>query len=162
MASGHRSAGRVGLAGESPARVNAVRTRFRELTDRRRWAEIRDIRDVIAVRDPVLRSWGGDFRTGNASKHFTTLDRFVTSRLVRLIGQCEAGSGVPSMRRTGPTPVSSPSSAFTSSLGRSAIPEACMRREKTIGQPCAGIRTHGWRGGHKKRSARTTAPEVYQ
>ena len=69
--------------------MNAIRTRIRELTRRRRWAGMKDIRDVIAVLNPVLRGWGGYFRTGNASKQFNSLDRFVTSRLVRLIAQRE-------------------------------------------------------------------------
>lgn len=69
--------------------MNAIRSRIRELTARRRWAGMRDIRDVIAVLNPVLRGWGGYFRTGNASKQFNSLDSFVTSRLVRLIAQRE-------------------------------------------------------------------------
>lgn len=69
--------------------MNAVRRRLRELTARRRWAGMKDIRDVIAVLNPVLRGWGAYFRTGNASKQFGSLDRFVTSRLVRLIAQRE-------------------------------------------------------------------------
>jgi RNA-directed DNA polymerase len=69
--------------------MNAVRQRVRELTNRRRWAGLRDVRDVIAVLNPVLRGWGNYFRTGNASKQFNSLDRFVTSRLVRLIAQRE-------------------------------------------------------------------------
>ena len=67
--------------------MNAARQRIRELTSRRRWAGLRDIRDVVAVLNPVLRGWGNYFRTGNASKQFVSIDRFVTSRLVRLIGQ---------------------------------------------------------------------------
>ena len=70
--------------------MKAARQRVRELTNRRRWAGLRDIRDVIAALNPVLRGWGNYFRTGNASKQFTSLDRFVTSRLVRLIAQREA------------------------------------------------------------------------
>ncbi|QDU68045.1 group II intron reverse transcriptase/maturase [Engelhardtia mirabilis] len=69
--------------------MNAVRDRVRELTNRRRWAGLRDIRDVIAVLNPVLRGWGNYFRTGNASKQFGSVDRFVTSRLVRLLAQRE-------------------------------------------------------------------------
>ncbi len=69
--------------------MNAIRCRLRELTNRRRWAGMKDIRDVIAALNPVLRGWGNYFRTGNASKQFTSLDRFVTSRLVRLIAQRE-------------------------------------------------------------------------
>ena len=69
--------------------MNAIRSRLRELTDRRRWAGMKDIRDVIAVLNPVLRGWCAYFRTGNASKQFNSLDSFVTSRLVRLIAQRE-------------------------------------------------------------------------
>lgn len=69
--------------------MTAACQRVRELTNRRRWAGLRDIRDVIAVLNPVLRGWGNYFRTGNASKQFNSLDRFVTSRLVRLIAQRE-------------------------------------------------------------------------
>lgn len=69
--------------------MNAVRLRIGELTDRRRWAGMRDIRDVVALLNPILRGWGNYFRTGNASKHFVSIDRYVTSRLVRLIGQRE-------------------------------------------------------------------------
>jgi len=69
--------------------MNAVRARVRELTGRRRWAGMKDICDVIAVLNPVLRGWGAYFRTGNASKQFQFMDRFVTSRLTRLIGQRE-------------------------------------------------------------------------
>lgn len=69
--------------------MNAIRSRVRELTGRRRWAGMKDIRDVIAILNPVIRGWGAYFGTGNASKQFTTVDRFVTSRLTRLIGQRE-------------------------------------------------------------------------
>ena len=41
--------------------------RIRELTDRRRWAGLQDIRQVVEVLNPVLRGWGNYFRTGNAS-----------------------------------------------------------------------------------------------
>jgi RNA-directed DNA polymerase len=39
-----------------------------------------------AVCGPVLREWGNYFRTGNATDHFQRLDRYVTMRLVRLMG----------------------------------------------------------------------------
>lgn len=67
--------------------MNAIREKVRGLTERRRWAGMRDIREVIAGLNPVLRGWGNYFKTGNASEHFQRVDRFVTSRLTRLIGQ---------------------------------------------------------------------------
>ena len=66
--------------------MKSIRTRVRELTDRRRWAGMTDIRDVIAVLNPVLRGWGNYFRTGNATDRFRSIDRYVTARLVRLVG----------------------------------------------------------------------------
>jgi group II intron reverse transcriptase/maturase len=82
--------------------MNAIREKVRALTGRRRWAGMKDVRDVIAVLNPVLRGWGNYFRTGNASKQFTSLDSFVTSRLVRLIGQREAWKHRPFYHRHWP------------------------------------------------------------
>ena len=69
----------------SPRALNRIRSRVRELTNRRRWAGLRDIRQVIAELNPVLRGWGNYFRTGNASWHFQQVDRYVNQRLVRLL-----------------------------------------------------------------------------
>ena len=70
----------------SPRAMKALRARIRELTARRRWAGMRDIREVIRVLNPVLRGWGHYFRTGNASLKFRQIDRYVETRLVRLLG----------------------------------------------------------------------------
>jgi RNA-directed DNA polymerase len=69
----------------SPRAMTRIRARVRELTDRRRWAGLRDIRQVIEVLNPVLRGWGNYFRTGNASWKFQQVDRYVNQRLVRLL-----------------------------------------------------------------------------
>ena len=69
----------------SPRAMNRIRVRIRELTDRRRWAGMKDIRQVIDVLNPVLRGWGNYFRTGNASLKFQQVDRYVNERLVRLL-----------------------------------------------------------------------------
>jgi group II intron reverse transcriptase/maturase len=69
----------------SPRSMTRIRARVRELTDRRRWAGLRDIRQVIEVLNPVLRGWGNYFRTGNASWKFQQVDRYVNQRLVRLL-----------------------------------------------------------------------------
>ena len=66
--------------------MKSIRTRMRELTERRRWAGMKDVGEVIAVLNPVLRGWGNYFRTGNATDHFQRVDRYVTTRLVRLVG----------------------------------------------------------------------------
>jgi len=69
----------------SPKAMSRIRVRTRELTHRRRWAGMKDIRDVIQLLNPVLRGWGNYFRTGNASIKFQQIDRYVTERLVRLM-----------------------------------------------------------------------------
>jgi RNA-directed DNA polymerase len=65
--------------------MNRIRARVRERTGRRRWAGMRDIRQVVEVLNPVLRGWGNYFRTGNASQQFQQVDRYVNQRLVRLL-----------------------------------------------------------------------------
>lgn len=69
----------------SPQAMNRIRARVRELTERRRWAGMKDIRQVVDVLNPVLRGWGNYFRTGNASLKFQQVDRYVNARLVRLL-----------------------------------------------------------------------------
>ena len=69
----------------SPRAMNRIRVRIRELTDRRRWAGMKDIRQVVDVLNPVLRGWGNYFRTGNASWKFQQVDLYVNQRLVRLL-----------------------------------------------------------------------------
>jgi len=65
--------------------MKAVRRRIHDLTARRCRAGMKDIREVIRRLNPVLRGWGGYFRTGNASDKFNQIDRYVRHRLVRLM-----------------------------------------------------------------------------
>lgn len=69
----------------SPRAMSRIRARIRELTDRRRWAGLQDIRQVVEVLNPILRGWGNYFRTGNASLKFQQVDRYANQRLVRLL-----------------------------------------------------------------------------
>jgi group II intron reverse transcriptase/maturase len=71
----------------SPKAMNRIRERIRELTDRRRRAGMKDIREVIRDLNPVLRGWGNYFRTGNASIKFQQIDRYVCDRLVGLLAK---------------------------------------------------------------------------
>jgi len=71
----------------APRAMKAVRQRIHDLTKRRRWAGMKDIRDVIRVLNPVLRGWGGYFRTGNASTQFNRVDSYVRQRLLRLLAR---------------------------------------------------------------------------
>jgi RNA-directed DNA polymerase len=60
-----------------------VRAKVRDLTGRNRVGI--DIRDVIAVLNPILRGWGNYFRTGNAADKFRQVDQYVVWRLFRLM-----------------------------------------------------------------------------
>jgi group II intron reverse transcriptase/maturase len=71
----------------SPKAMKAVRTRIHDLTHRRRRGGMKDVREVIRDLNPVLRGWGNYFRTGNATKKFAAIDRYVEERLQRLLLQ---------------------------------------------------------------------------
>jgi group II intron reverse transcriptase/maturase len=65
--------------------MKGIRSKVRDLTDRRRQAGMKDIGEVIEDLNPVLRGWGDYFRTGNATKKFHQVDRYVERRLVGLM-----------------------------------------------------------------------------
>jgi len=71
----------------SPKAMVSIRAKVRELTDLRRRAGMKDIREVIRDLNPVLRGWGNYFRTGNASAKFQQVDRYVCWRLRRLMAR---------------------------------------------------------------------------
>jgi len=64
--------------------MKRLRAKIRDQTGRNR-AGVRDIRDVIADLNPLLRGWGNYFRTGNAAVKFRQVDRYVAWRLKRLL-----------------------------------------------------------------------------
>jgi len=78
--------------------MKSVRTKLHDLTSRRRWAGLKDIREVIGELNPVLRGWGNYFRTGNASGKFQAVDRYVRERLLRLLTR-RSGQRPPDARR---------------------------------------------------------------
>ncbi len=63
--------------------MNRLRQRIKALTARNRVGM--DIRDVIALINPILRGWGNYFRTGNATIKFAQIDRYVHMRLGKLM-----------------------------------------------------------------------------
>jgi len=65
--------------------MQRVRTRVKALTPR--GACHRPLRDTFARLNPVLRGWGGYFRTGNAAIKFGQVDDYVWRRLRRLLLQ---------------------------------------------------------------------------
>ncbi len=65
----------------SPKAMKRLRRRVHELTDVSRRA--RDVTEIIASLNPVLRGWGNYFRTGNAEREFNRIDTYVDERLRR-------------------------------------------------------------------------------
>ena len=83
----------------SPKAMKSLRAKVKELTDRRRRAGMRDIEEVIADLNPLLRGWSNYFRTGNASRHFIAIDHYVWTRLVRLLAKQRGWRGHKLRRR---------------------------------------------------------------
>jgi group II intron reverse transcriptase/maturase len=65
----------------SPKATKKLRDRVRELTSKRQSGK--DVKQVIADLNPVLRGWGNYFRTGNADREFNKMDTFVARSLRR-------------------------------------------------------------------------------
>ena len=63
--------------------MKRLRDKIRARTGRNRAG--RDIREVIADLNPLLRGWGNYFRTGNAADKFRQADDYVVFRLRRLM-----------------------------------------------------------------------------
>lgn len=77
----------------------AIRAEIRRVTNWRRWGRMRDIREVIAELNPILQGWCNYFRTGNASRHFRAIDRYVTERVIRLLRRRRCHQGRSRHRR---------------------------------------------------------------
>jgi RNA-directed DNA polymerase len=65
----------------SPKATKKLRERVRELTSKRQSGK--DVKQIIAELNPVLRGWGNYFRTGNADREFNKMDAFVVQSLRR-------------------------------------------------------------------------------
>jgi RNA-directed DNA polymerase len=68
----------------SQAAMKRLRGRIRDRTGRNR-VGVRDVRLLIEELNPLLRGWGGYFRTGNAAVKFRQVDEYVVWRLRRLM-----------------------------------------------------------------------------
>jgi group II intron reverse transcriptase/maturase len=64
--------------------MKSLRQRVRGLTSRK-WNRVKDVRVLIEMLNPILRGWGGYFRTGNAAKKFKQMDSYVWRRLKRFM-----------------------------------------------------------------------------
>lgn len=67
----------------SQTAMKRLRAKIRDRTGRNRVGQ--DIRLVIEAINPILRGWGNYFRTGNAAVKFRQVDRYVQTRLRRLM-----------------------------------------------------------------------------
>jgi group II intron reverse transcriptase/maturase len=65
----------------SPKATKRLRDRVREITDSRQSGK--DVKQIIADLNPVLRGWGNYFRTGTCSREFLKMDGFVYRRITR-------------------------------------------------------------------------------
>ncbi len=116
--------------------MRRVREKIHDLTDRSRNG-VKDVRDIIADVNPVLRGWGNYFCTGNAARKFNQLDGYVWRRLHRFM-----------VRRHGRHLEPGRAAAWTRKWfwdqglhrmrGTIRYPKPCMLHEKTTGKPCAG------------------------
>lgn len=66
----------------SPKAMKRMRQRVHELTGVSR-SGAKDLAQVIASLNPLLRGWGNYFRTGNAEREFNRMDTYVYERLRR-------------------------------------------------------------------------------
>ncbi|MBI4472283.1 MAG: hypothetical protein HY646_06415 [Acidobacteria bacterium] len=62
-----------------PKAMKRLRARVHELTNASRG--IRDVKELIASLNPVLRGWGNYFRTGTADDKFNRVDSYVYARI---------------------------------------------------------------------------------
>jgi RNA-directed DNA polymerase len=60
----------------------SIRAKIRERTDRR--FASRDLHDVVADLNPVLRGWGAYFRYGNSNRKFAAIDSYLHLRMSKL------------------------------------------------------------------------------
>jgi len=126
--------------------MKRVKTKVKERTDRRT-SGIKDVRTVIDALNPVLRGWGNYFRTGNATRKFLQIDRYVVRRLnqrrKRIFGR-HAKAGQP----IGWTREEYEAKGLHRLRGTVRYPTQCMlHRESTPVSRVREIRMHGLKGG---------------
>jgi RNA-directed DNA polymerase len=66
----------------SPRAMKRIRERVHELTDVR-CTRAKDVMEIIASLNPVLRGWSNYFKTGNADAKFNQVDDYVRERITR-------------------------------------------------------------------------------
>jgi RNA-directed DNA polymerase len=69
----------------------SIRAKVKDRTQRRHVS--RPIAAVVADLNPILRGWGGYFRTGNSARKFAAIDRYVHQRLAILASNKQGRRG---------------------------------------------------------------------
>ncbi|MFY0530747.1 group II intron maturase-specific domain-containing protein [Nannocystis pusilla] len=62
--------------------MKRIRRKVHTLTSVRQ-NRVKDVKELIAALNPVLRGWANYFRTGNADAKFNQVDHYVRERIVR-------------------------------------------------------------------------------
>lgn len=138
--------------------MKRVRGKIKANTGRGRAGQ--DIREVIAVLNPILRGWGNCSRTGNAAEKFNQIDSHVLSRLRGLM-----------VKRYGRNLKAGQSSTWTREYfeahglyrlrGTVRYPGyASLTIRKVIGKPCAGRPHARIERGMRKRARQERAPRL--
>jgi hypothetical protein len=138
----------------SPKAMKRLQTRVHELTEAR-LSGVRDVGEIIASLNPVLRGWGNYFRTGNADRKFNQADTYVHERVCHWL-----------KRRGGQR-----ARVWSEDWPRERLYEMGLHRMmgtvcyptkaalvKTIGKPCAGKPHARFERGNRNRVCRTQIP----
>jgi group II intron reverse transcriptase/maturase len=133
--------------------MKRVRTRVKELTDRRRSSGVKDVKVIIDALNPVLRGWGNYFRTGNAARKFLAVDKYVVRRLNmvrrwRYLRHVKPGQRICWSREE------YEAKGLHRLRGTIRYPKPCMlHRQSPQESRVREIRTHGLKGGGGNRIA---------
>ncbi len=120
--------------------MKLIHDRVHDLTDAR-CSRAKDVIEIIASLNPVLRGWANYFRSGNADTEFNELDGYVHDRIKRCYGV-----EVDSVSDSGLEVAAHPLVAMACT--RCALASDTLRKPPPSGRrkPCAETRTHGLKG----------------
>jgi group II intron reverse transcriptase/maturase len=116
--------------------MKRVRARIHELTNRATLGK-KDVREVIATLNPVLRGWGAYFRSGNAAAKFNQVDTYTHRRLKAWMRKRHGRKLRPGQSRQW-TPQWFWDKGLHRMLGTIRYPKQCKLPVKTPGKPYAG------------------------
>jgi RNA-directed DNA polymerase len=127
----------------SPKAMERVRERVHDLTDARR-SGAKDVKEVIASVNPVIRGWGNYFRTGTADREFNRIDWYVHDRITRWL---KRRGGQRARYRLSEWPFERLfGMGLHRLMGRVRYPAQATPRRPSLSR-VREIRTHGLKGG---------------